>query len=47
MENSVEIISTGAACRMQIRQGVNVDALHPILLVRDALSETGNQKKWR
>jgi Fe-S oxidoreductase len=41
------IVSTGAACRMQIRQGVNVDALHPILLVRDVLSEAGNQKHRR
>jgi len=28
-----EIISSGAACRMQIRQGTGVEALHPVMLV--------------
>ena len=39
MENSeLELASTGAACRMQIRQGTNEDAVHPIQLVWEALS---------
>jgi Fe-S oxidoreductase len=32
-----KITSTGAACRMQIVQGVGLDVSHPIQLVRDAL----------
>jgi FAD/FMN-containing dehydrogenase/Fe-S oxidoreductase len=31
------VAGTGAACRMQIQQGVGVEAVHPILLVREAL----------
>ena len=27
------VVSSGAACRMQIKQGTGVDALHPVLLV--------------
>jgi Fe-S oxidoreductase len=39
IENSgVKCVSTGAACRMQIRQGTGVDAVHPILFVWQALS---------
>ena len=34
----LRITSTGAACRMQIQQGAGVDAIHPILLVQQALS---------
>ncbi|RPJ23761.1 MAG: FAD-binding oxidoreductase [Chloroflexi bacterium] len=30
-----EIVSSGAACRMQIRQGTGVEAVHPIMLVAD------------
>lgn len=33
------VVSTGAACRMQIQQGVGVDALHPIILVAKALRD--------
>jgi Fe-S oxidoreductase len=33
----VGVVSTGAACRMQIQQGANVEAAHPIWLVREAL----------
>jgi Fe-S oxidoreductase len=33
----VEVGATGAACRMQIVQGTGVDAVHPIVLVREAL----------
>ncbi|MBN2119143.1 MAG: FAD-binding protein [Anaerolineales bacterium] len=28
-----EIVSSGAACRMQIRQGTGVEAIHPIILI--------------
>jgi hypothetical protein len=30
-----EITSSGAACRMQIRQGTGVEAIHPIMVVAD------------
>jgi Fe-S oxidoreductase len=33
----VEIVSTGAACRMQIQQGTGLRAVHPILLVQKRL----------
>jgi len=36
--SNLEIVSTGAACRMQIRQEAGVEATHPILLVWDLLS---------
>lgn len=35
-----EIVSSGAACRMQIRHGMGVEARHPLILVRDALRES-------
>jgi FAD/FMN-containing dehydrogenase/Fe-S oxidoreductase len=35
--NELEIVSTGAACRMQISQGTSVDVAHPILLVLKSL----------
>ena len=28
-----EVVSSGAACRMQIRQGTSVEAIHPIMLI--------------
>jgi len=31
------LVSTGAACRMQIRQGTGKDAVHPLVLIRDHL----------
>jgi FAD/FMN-containing dehydrogenase/Fe-S oxidoreductase len=34
-----EIVSSGAACRMQIRQGTGVDAIHPMLLVANLVEE--------
>lgn len=34
-----DIVSSGAACRMQIRQGSGVEARHPLALVRDAVSK--------
>jgi Fe-S oxidoreductase len=33
------IVSTGAACRMQIRHGAGIRACHPLELVRDALDD--------
>ncbi len=32
-----EIVSTGSACRIQIKQGAGMEAKHPLELVRDAL----------
>ncbi len=32
-----EIVSSGAACRMQIRQGTGAEAIHPIVLVWKSL----------
>jgi Fe-S oxidoreductase len=31
------VVSSGAACRMQIRQGTGVEAIHPIVLVAQAI----------
>ena len=36
---AVGVVSSGAACRMQIRQGTGVEALHPILLVARQIQE--------
>ena len=33
-----QVVSTGAACRMQIRQGTGRDAVHPLVLIRDRLN---------
>jgi Fe-S oxidoreductase len=33
------VVSSGAACRMQIRQGTGVQAVHPILLVAKLMDE--------
>jgi Fe-S oxidoreductase len=32
-----EVVSSGAACRMQIRQGTGMEAIHPIVLVARSL----------
>jgi FAD/FMN-containing dehydrogenase/Fe-S oxidoreductase len=37
INRSSEVVSSGAACRMQIRHGAGVEARHPLVLVRDAL----------
>ncbi len=37
-----KVLSSGAACRMQIRQGTGLEALHPILLVANFLQETAH-----
>jgi Fe-S oxidoreductase len=34
------VLSSGAACRMQIRQGTGVEAVHPIVFVAQFLKET-------
>jgi Fe-S oxidoreductase len=34
-DRAVGVVSSGAACRMQIRQGTEVEAAHPILLIAD------------
>ena len=39
------ITSSGAACRMQIRQGTGVDAIHPIMLVAKSISEKTYDKR--
>jgi Fe-S oxidoreductase len=33
----LDIVSSGAACRMQIQHGAGVVAKHPLVMVRDAL----------
>jgi FAD/FMN-containing dehydrogenase/Fe-S oxidoreductase len=38
-----EVVSSGAACRMQIQQGTGVNAVHPIVLVANFIKE--NSKK--
>lgn len=35
----VRVVATGAACRMQIGQGTGVEAVHPIVLVAQALRD--------
>lgn len=36
---AVGVVSSGAACRLQIRQGTGVEAIHPILLIANLLKE--------
>jgi FAD/FMN-containing dehydrogenase/Fe-S oxidoreductase len=38
-KSKLNIASTGAACRMQIHQGTDVDAVHPIFMVWEALAK--------
>jgi Fe-S oxidoreductase len=38
------VISTGAACRMQIRQGTGINALHPVMLIADFIKGHTDQK---
>ncbi|MFT3894744.1 MAG: FAD-linked oxidase C-terminal domain-containing protein [Anaerolineales bacterium] len=35
----LEVVSTGAACRMQIEQGTDVDVNHSVILIRDRLMQ--------
>jgi Fe-S oxidoreductase len=39
-----EILSSGAACRMQIRQGTGVEAIHPIMLVASFIKVNSKSK---
>jgi Fe-S oxidoreductase len=38
------ILSSGAACRMQIRQGTGVDAMHPIMLIAEFIKGSSKPK---
>jgi FAD/FMN-containing dehydrogenase/Fe-S oxidoreductase len=38
------VLSSGAACRMQIRQGTGVEALHPIVFIADLLKESTHEQ---
>jgi Fe-S oxidoreductase len=40
-----EVVSSGAACRMQIEQGTYVKAVHPILLVANRIHEWSSHDK--
>jgi Fe-S oxidoreductase len=40
-----EVVSSGAACRMQIEQGTQVKAIHPILLVANRIREWSTNDK--
>jgi hypothetical protein len=35
----VRVVSSGAACRMQIKQGTGVEAVHPLILVAKQMQE--------
>jgi len=39
------VVSSGAACRMQIQQGTGVKAIHPIVLIANLLSEAANHER--
>jgi Fe-S oxidoreductase len=41
---AVEVVSSGAACRMQIRQGTGVNAIHPIMLVADFIKVNSREQ---
>ena len=38
------IVSTGAACRMQIRQGTGINPVHPVVLISNFIKEHTSQK---
>ena len=40
-----ELVSTGSACRLQIRQGAGVEATHPLVLVRDVLLKKNSKMR--
>jgi Fe-S oxidoreductase len=40
-----QIISSGAACRMQIRQGTGINAVHPIILIAKLLNQDSSHAK--
>jgi FAD/FMN-containing dehydrogenase/Fe-S oxidoreductase len=39
MPKAEGVLSSGAACRMQIRQGTGIEAIHPIVLIAQTLKE--------
>ena len=41
------VASSGAACRMQIRQGTGVEAVHPVVLIANLMKEAENDDKRR
>jgi Fe-S oxidoreductase len=41
-EGRVGVVSTGSACRIQIKHGTGIEAKHPLELVRDALLKSAN-----
>jgi len=41
----VRVVSSGAACRMQIKQGTGMQAIHPILLVANLVNEWNSHDK--
>ena len=38
------VVSTGSACRIQIKQGVGMEAQHPLVLVRDVLLNSDSKR---
>jgi hypothetical protein len=36
-----EIASSGSACRLQIKQGAGVDAMHPLVMAAERLNSNG------
>jgi Fe-S oxidoreductase len=40
-----EVASSGAACRLQIRQGTGVEAIHPIVLVANQVKEWNSHEQ--
>jgi Fe-S oxidoreductase len=44
-ESGTMIASSGAACRMQIRQGTGLQAIHPIMLIADLIDEVTHHDK--
>jgi Fe-S oxidoreductase len=41
-KSNIVIASSGAACRMQIKQGTDVEAIHPIVLVANRINEVAS-----
>jgi Fe-S oxidoreductase len=44
-ESGIVMTSSGAACRMQIKQGTGVNAVHPMILVANSIRETTHAKR--
>ena len=43
--SETRLLSSGAACRMQIQQGTGVTAIHPIVLIEALLNEVESHDK--